>query len=361
MQMLNSEQRKRLAIPSLGAGPGAARFDGALGEGDIQSGSFSRTEGGSRLAGLTLPTGCCLPARSAAFTGSTATSALAAGSASPPARPSSAGSSSGGFTGSGAMNVFFALPAIPAASARPAPQRSAPQRSAPQCPTTLGDPVRLVPASGAVRAMAAPPAGQALAKRVFDLCFALAFLAVALPFIILLAAALQVSSPGPVFFVQQRVGRRGAMFGCIKLRTMRRDADAALAQLLATCADSRREWEADHKLRRDPRVSPLGRVVRKLSLDELPQLINILRGEMSVVGPRPIVAAEIPRYGAAFADYCEVKPGLTGLWQVSGRNDTTYVRRVELDSDYARRANFWFDCGIVLRTVPAVVLGRGCY
>ncbi len=202
---------------------------------------------------------------------------------------------------------------------------------------------------------------DAVLKRLFDIGFALAFLAVALPFVVVLVAALQWGSPGPLFFVQRRVGRGGELFGCIKLRTMRVDADAALARLLAACPASRAEWEADHKLRNDPRVSPIGRLVRKLSLDELPQLINIVRGEMSVVGPRPIVPDEVPKYGAAFADYRAVKPGLTGLWQVSGRNNTTYAARVRLDSEYRRRANFLFDIKIVLRTVPAVLCANGSY
>lgn len=198
-------------------------------------------------------------------------------------------------------------------------------------------------------------------KRAFDLAFAAAFLALVLPFLVVLAAALQWGSPGPLFFVQRRVGRGGEMFGCIKLRTMRVDADAALLRLLASCPASRAEWEADHKLRNDPRVSRLGRIVRKLSLDELPQLINIVRGDMSVVGPRPIVQVEIARYGAAFADYAAVKPGLTGLWQVSGRNDTTYAARVQLDSEYRRRATFFYDLRIVLRTIPAVLGANGSY
>jgi len=352
MQMLNSEQRKRLAVPPIGRGCIPPRLHGTPGEETAPSAVFARTKGNAApLDALALPPACFLPSGSASPLASAVVGAsvAAATAGCAPAATSSANSAAGEGTSHGAMRDSFSLPAIVAASCRPAPRRLA---------GTAGR-ARSMPTADSAHLMS-PPA-QALAKRAFDLCFALAFLTVALPFIILVAVALQVASPGPVFFVQQRVGRHGAMFGCIKLRTMRRDADAALAHLLVTCPESRREWEADHKLRRDPRVSAVGRIVRKLSLDELPQLINIIRGEMSVVGPRPIVAAEIPRYGAAFADYCAVKPGLTGLWQVSGRNDTTYAQRVELDSHYARRANFWFDCGIVLRTVPAVVLGRGCY
>ncbi len=198
-------------------------------------------------------------------------------------------------------------------------------------------------------------------KRSFDICFAITFLIVAFPFLILLSIALQIDSPGRLFFLQERVGHRGNRFRCIKFRTMSEDAEQILEELLATCPAARREWEQDHKLRNDPRVSGLGVLVRKLSLDELPQLINILWGEMSVVGPRPIVSAEIPKYGRFFRDYCSVKPGLTGLWQVSGRNDVTYDERVRMDSDYAHRASFMFDLKIVAKTLPAVVAARGAY
>lgn len=198
-------------------------------------------------------------------------------------------------------------------------------------------------------------------KRSFDICFALIFLIVSLPVLIILATALQIDSPGSLFFVQQRVGRHGRMFNCFKFRTMHENAEALLEGLLANSPEARREWELDHKLRSDPRVSRLGRIIRKLSLDELPQLLNILSGEMSVVGPRPIVRAEIIKYGIFFSDYSAVKPGLTGLWQVSGRNDVTYDERVQLDCEYRRKASFMFDLGIVLKTVPAVIIARGSY
>ncbi len=198
-------------------------------------------------------------------------------------------------------------------------------------------------------------------KRAFDIAFAATFIVVALPFLILLAIVLQIDSPGSAFFVQQRIGRHGKPFKCFKFRTMHVDADRLLREILAQSAEARAEWEADHKLRCDPRVSRFGKIVRKLSLDELPQLINILRGEMSVVGPRPIIQAEIPKYGSFFADYCAVKPGLTGLWQVSGRNDVSYDQRVQLDVEYRRRASTLLDLTIIAKTVPAVVFARGSY
>lgn len=198
-------------------------------------------------------------------------------------------------------------------------------------------------------------------KRAFDISFALVGLIVMLPVLVLLAVALQIAIPGPLFFVQQRVGRYGRMFPCLKFRTMCVDAEAILAQLLENSPEARAEWDRDHKLRNDPRVTKLGAIMRKLSLDELPQMINILRGEMSVVGPRPIVRDEIVKYDVYFGDYCSVKPGLTGLWQVSGRNDVSYDERVQLDCEYARRASFGFDLWIIAKTVPAVAGARGSY
>lgn len=202
---------------------------------------------------------------------------------------------------------------------------------------------------------------EQILKRAFDVMFATIFLLVSFPALVLLSIALQIDSPGRLFFVQQRVGRGGRMFNCYKFRTMHEDAERLLDELLATSPEARREWDMDHKLRNDPRVSRLGGIFRKLSLDELPQLLNILSGEMSVVGPRPIVRAEILKYGKFFSDYCAVKPGLTGLWQVNGRNDVSYDERVQLDCEYRRRASFLFDMSIVLKTVPAVLGAKGSY
>ena len=167
----------------------------------------------------------------------------------------------------------------------------------------------------------------ALLKRSGDLCFALALLTLGSPLLIAIAIAVKCTSQGPVFFVQQRIGRGYRRFGCIKFRTMELDADRRLQSLLASCPQLRAEFEKDHKLRNDPRITPIGQFLRTTSLDELPQLFNILRGQMSVVGPRPIVEEEIPRYGAAMDQVLSVRPGLTGLWQVSGRNNVRYQRR----------------------------------
>ena len=207
----------------------------------------------------------------------------------------------------------------------------------------------------------APDRVPMLMSRLFDLVFASAVLAVALPALVLVAVALQIDSPGPLFFVQRRIGRGGRTFPCIKFRTMCVDADAVLARHLAADPAARAEWDADFKLRNDPRVTRLGALVRKFSIDEFPQLINILRGEMAVVGPRPIIAAEVEKYRSSYIDYCAVKPGLTGLWQVSGRNNTSYRRRVALDRCYVRRKSLLLDLRIVAMTVPAVLGARGSY
>jgi len=180
-----------------------------------------------------------------------------------------------------------------------------------------------------------------------------------LPVIVATALIVLLQGPGPVLFIHRRIGRRGEPFGCLKFRTMAIDAQERLGELLATNAAAREEWARDQKLRDDPRVTRLGRFLRKTSLDELPQLINVLRGEMNLVGPRPILESEIPRYGAGYRHYCAVKPGITGLWQVSGRTDTSYRKRVALDVLYAKRRSARLDLLILLRTVPAVLLRQG--
>lgn len=206
-----------------------------------------------------------------------------------------------------------------------------------------------------------PSISMARLSRAIDIIGALLILVVAFPFLCLLACALVFDSPGPLFFVQRRIGRGGREFSCIKFRTMCKNADAALQQHLLNSSAARLEWARDQKLRADPRITRLGALVRKFSLDEFPQLINILRGEMSLVGPRPIVAAEISRYGGYFDIYCAVRPGLTGLWQVSGRNNVTYRRRVSIDCYYVRNKSVLLDMAILLRTGPAVLWAKGSY
>lgn len=204
-------------------------------------------------------------------------------------------------------------------------------------------------------------AADRLAIRFFDIFVSAFALLLFLPFLLLTALSIRLTSTGPILFVQQRIGYGAQPFPCLKFRSMVTDAPEKLAALLATSEDARQEWARDQKLRIDPRITPIGRILRKTSLDELPQLINVLLGHMSIVGPRPITQAEVSRYGARFGSYCSVRPGLTGLWQVSGRNDVRYETRVRLDAFYALRKSLGYDLAICLRTIPAVVASRGSY
>lgn len=206
-----------------------------------------------------------------------------------------------------------------------------------------------------------PEAAQALMIRGFDVTVTAIAIIALLPLMLLIALMVRATSTGPVVFCQKRVGRDGVMFPCLKFRSMVVDAQAQLDRLLAQSEEARQEWERDQKLRRDPRITPIGDFLRKTSLDELPQLFNILVGQMSIVGPRPIVEGEIVRYGSRFGHYCSVRPGLTGLWQISGRNDVSYAMRVRLDSLYAQRRSLSLNVAICFRTVPALLTSRGCY
>jgi Undecaprenyl-phosphate galactose phosphotransferase WbaP len=200
-----------------------------------------------------------------------------------------------------------------------------------------------------------------LFKRVFDVAVVALLGLLALVPALLIALAIVIDSRGPVFFAHSRVGRGRRTFRLWKFRSMVEDADALLERYLRQHPGRASEWERTHKLKDDPRVTRVGRFLRKTSLDELPQFWNVLRGDMSMVGPRPIVAAEMAKYGPAFGLYSQVLPGLTGLWQVSGRNDTQYSRRVELDCHYIRNWSAARDLGILLRTVGVIVRGHGAY
>jgi Undecaprenyl-phosphate galactose phosphotransferase WbaP len=181
----------------------------------------------------------------------------------------------------------------------------------------------------------------------------LAFLAIAI--------LIKLDSPGPVFYRQTRIGRFGRKFYVYKFRTMVENADQILQNYLDDSQELRAQWLATQKLKQDPRVTRLGSILRKSSLDELPQLWNIIMGDMSLIGPRPIVDAEVEKYGACFELYKQVRPGLTGLWQVSGRNDTTYERRVELDEYYIRNRSLKLDLQILWKTVFVVLRKDGAY
>jgi undecaprenyl-phosphate galactose phosphotransferase len=197
-----------------------------------------------------------------------------------------------------------------------------------------------------------------LLKRAFDLAAAAALLAFTAPLLLLVALRIRLADGGAVVFAHTRVGRHGRPFRCYKFRTMVPNSAEVLAELLARDPAARAEWARDRKLRRDPRVTGLGRFLRRASLDELPQLVNVLKGEMSLVGPRPVVPDELELYGEAKVYYLQVRPGLTGLWQVSGRSDVDYARRVALDAWYVRNWTLWYDVLILCRTLLVVPAGK---
>lgn len=211
------------------------------------------------------------------------------------------------------------------------------------------------------RAESRAAARDALLIRAIDITIAVSAVLVLLPLLLLIFVAMKLTSPGPVLFAHRRIGRGGQTFPCYKFRSMVVNSAEVLEQHLAESPDARAEWQRDQKLRNDPRVTPIGRLLRRTSLDEVPQIFNVLRGEMSMVGPRPIVEGEMVRYRQYIVDYMSVKPGITGLWQISGRNNTTYRRRVALDTAYARSRTVALDLAILARTVPAVLTGSGCY
>jgi Undecaprenyl-phosphate galactose phosphotransferase WbaP len=198
-------------------------------------------------------------------------------------------------------------------------------------------------------------------KRLLDLLGAMCFGALSVPFILVTALAIRLSSNGPVLFKQVRIGKGNRAFTTLKFRTMYGNAGERLNEYLRTDPQLQAEWTSVHKLKDDPRVTPIGRFLRRFSLDELPQLWNVLVGEMSLVGPRPIVVREIEKYGREYAAYERARPGLTGLWQVSGRNNTTYQQRVDYDSFYVRNWSMRLDATIIGRTVRAVISGEGAY
>ena len=200
-----------------------------------------------------------------------------------------------------------------------------------------------------------------VAKRAFDIAIILFSLPLTLPVCLLTALFVKLTSPGPVLYGHKRVGRNGKEFKCWKFRSMYIDADKQLAKILAENPEMRKQWEKDRKLENDPRVTPFGKFIRKTSLDELPQLINIFVGQMSFVGPRPVMQDELERYGKK-ADYIlSVLPGLSGMWQTSGRSDTAYEDRVTLDAYYIQNWSIWLDIWILIKTVWVVLCGKGAY
>lgn len=204
---------------------------------------------------------------------------------------------------------------------------------------------------------------RAFYKRAFDIVFSLAVLILFSPVYLILTILIAISSSGPIFYVQERVGKDFKRFKCIKFRTMVDNADEVLETMLAKCPYKRQEFEDNFKLKNDPRITWIGKFLRLTSLDEFPQFWNVLKGDMSVVGPRPLVPEELPKYGRKMEKVLNIKPGITGLWQVSGRNDIPYPERVKIDVYYVNHHNWWLDLWIVLKTFGIVIFphNNGAY
>jgi lipopolysaccharide/colanic/teichoic acid biosynthesis glycosyltransferase len=196
------------------------------------------------------------------------------------------------------------------------------------------------------------------AKRLFDIVFSLLVLIVFSPVYLLLGLMIALSSNGPIFYIQERVGKNYKPFNCIKFRTMVTNADEVLVQIMETSPHLRDEFETNFKLKHDPRITKIGRFLRITSLDEFPQFWNVLKGDMSVVGPRPLVEEELPKYGCYIDQILTIRPGITGLWQVSGRNDIPYPRRIQIDLHYVKFRNLWLDLWIIFKTIGVVIIPK---
>lgn len=199
-------------------------------------------------------------------------------------------------------------------------------------------------------------------KRIFDIGFTLVVLTLGSPLFLLIALLVGLTSPGKIIYSHLRVGRGGVLFKCYKFRTMYKDADVRLKAILAACPNKRKEWKEKYKLQNDPRITPIGNFLRKTSLDELPQFWNVLKGDLSLVGPRPVVEEEIHQYfGEKAQKILSIRPGLTGLWQIYGRSDTSYETRIKLDEQYVDNQSLALDIKLILKTIPAMICKRGAY
>ena len=200
-------------------------------------------------------------------------------------------------------------------------------------------------------------------KPIFDLFFSSIFLIVGLPFLLIIASLIKLSSRGPIFYFQERIGKNKKTFNCIKFRTMHPEAEDILENLITNNEKLRKEFEETHKLKNDPRITNIGKFLRKTSLDEIPQFLNVIKMEMSIIGPRPIVKNEIQKYGKSYSKVISIKPGITGLWQVSGRNNLSYKRRVILDCLYVDNISPLIDLRIIIRTFGVIFFpnDRGAY
>ncbi|MBP0000375.1 MAG: sugar transferase [Cyanobacteria bacterium SID2] len=209
-----------------------------------------------------------------------------------------------------------------------------------------------------LRFLAVDRANGNLGKRIFDIVFSTFVLVFFSPVYLVLGLLVFISSPGPIFYFQERVGKNRKLFKCIKFRTMVPNADRVLEEMMAASPQLREEFEDNFKLKHDPRITWIGRFLRLTSLDEFPQFWNVLKGDMSVVGPRPLVVEELPKYGRYMDKVLTIRPGITGLWQVSGRNDIPYEKRVKIDVYYVNAHNIWMDLWIAIETIGVIVFPK---
>lgn len=195
-------------------------------------------------------------------------------------------------------------------------------------------------------------------KNLFDILIAIALLILGIPVFLVISILVKFSSRGPIFFYHRRIGKDKKPFYCVKFRTMHPEAEDIMLNLLSENENLKREFEKTQKLKNDPRITAIGKFLRKTSLDELPQLLNVIRMEMSIIGPRPVVEAELERYGSSVKKVLSIKPGISGLWQVSGRNNLTYDRRVKLDCYYINNLSFLMDLRIIIRTIGVILFPK---
>lgn len=199
-------------------------------------------------------------------------------------------------------------------------------------------------------------------KRLFDVIFSVLVLVVTFPLMVFIALSVRFSSKGNIVYAHERIGRGGKPFRCYKFRTMHSDADTRLKEILEGCPILKNEWEQTQKLRKDPRVTPIGKFLRQTSLDEFPQFWNVLRGDLSIVGPRPVVHHEVTQHlGPKAAKILSIRPGLTGLWQVSGRSDISYAHRIKMDEQYVDSQSIYLDLKIISKTIPCMFFSKGAY
>lgn len=199
-------------------------------------------------------------------------------------------------------------------------------------------------------------------KRAFDILFSFLVLVLGSPVFLLIALAIRLTSKGKILYSHERIGRGGTPFQCFKFRTMHPDADERLQEILKNDPDRREEWQQTRKLKNDPRITPIGSFLRRTSLDELPQFWNVLRGDLSVVGPRPVVQVEVTEHlGVKAYKILSIRPGLTGIWQVSGRSDTSYQTRIKFDEEYVDTHSFMLDIKLIAKTIPSMISSRGAY